>query len=96
MHALWVILSCFAGTLAFAFLLAGVLSCVDFDSLESTDKEKQTLFLFDVIFFGSLGFLTSGIVRNWSKQTDARRMVYAGLISLAGLVVFAGLALRAG
>jgi hypothetical protein len=96
MHALWLIFSCFAGTLAFGFLLAGLLSCADLDSLESTNKEKRILLLIDAVFLGSLGFLTSGIARNWTKQRDARRMVYAGLIFLAALVAFAGLALYTG
>jgi hypothetical protein len=96
MHSLWVILSCFAGMFAFAFLLAGVLSCADLDGLESTDKERRMLFLFDALFFGSLGFLTSGIARNWAKFRDARRMVYTGLIFLVALVVFVSLALRTG
>jgi uncharacterized PurR-regulated membrane protein YhhQ (DUF165 family) len=94
MHALWLVLSCFTGVFGFGILLAGVLSCADFDSLESTNKEKRMFLLFDAVFFGSLGFLTSGIARNWTKQRDARRMVYAGLVSLAALVVFAGLALH--
>jgi hypothetical protein len=77
---------------AFGLLLSGVLSCADFDSLESTNKGNHVFFLFDAVFFGSLGFLTSGIARNWSIQRDARRMVYAGLISLGALVIFVSLA----
>lgn len=92
MHALWIILSCFAGMFAFGLLLSGVLSCVDFDSLESRNNEKQILFLLDAVFLASLGFLTSGVARNWTKQKDARRMVYAGLITLGALVIFVGLA----
>ena len=94
MHALCLILSCFAGMFAFGFLLAGVLSCADFDSLDSVNREKRILLLFDAVFFGSIGFLTSGIARNWTKQKDARRLVYAGLVSLAALIVFVGLTLR--
>lgn len=96
MRALWLILTCFAGTFAFGFVLAGVLSCADLDGLESTNREKRILFLFDAVFFGSLGFLTSGFARNWGKQRDARRMVYAGLVSLAALFVFVGLTIYTG
>jgi hypothetical protein len=93
MHAFWVILACLAGTFTFGFLLAGLLSCADLDGLESTNREKGFRILIDAVFFASLGFLTSGVVKNWSKHRDARLMVYAGLISLAALVVFVGLAI---
>ena len=93
MHALWVILACLAGTLTFGFLLAGIVSCADLDGLESRNREERFLVLIDAVVFGSLGFLTSGMARNWSKHRDARRMVYTGLIFLAALVVFVGLAL---
>jgi uncharacterized PurR-regulated membrane protein YhhQ (DUF165 family) len=93
MHALWVILACLAGTFTFGFLLTGFLSCADLDGLESTNRENGFRILSDAVFFGSFGFLTSGIAKNWSKHRDARRMVYTGLISLAALVIFLAFAL---
>ena len=93
MHALWVILACLAGVFTFGFLLAGFLSCADLDELESTNREKGFLILIDALLFGSLGFLTSGIAKNWSKHRDARRMVCTGLISLAALVIFLAFAM---
>lgn len=76
--------------LAFGFLLAGILGCADFTRLESpANREDKILRLIDAVCFGALGFLASGIAKNLSKQNDARRMVYAGLVSLAALAVFA-------
>lgn len=89
MHAVWIILACLAAMLAFGFLLAGILGCAAFDRLDSpANRGDQVLRLVDAVVFGALGFLASGVAKNWGKQRDARRMVYAGLISLAALAVF--------
>ncbi len=97
MHALWIILTCLAGTFAFGFLLAGILGCADFDRFESpASREDRVLLVIDAVLFGALGFLASGVAKNWSKQRDARRFVYAGLISLSAVAVFGYLVVRTG
>jgi hypothetical protein len=94
---LWIALSCLAGTFAIGFLAAGMLGFADLERLGSpasrTDKVFQAV---DGLLFGSLGFLVSGIFENWSKERDARRMIYSGLISLAALVFFGYLAVHTG
>ena len=97
MHSLWIILACFAGMFAFGFLLAGVLGCQNFGKGDSGTNLKQNLRrCVDVTLFFGLGTVTSGLVENWSKERDARRMVYVGLLSLAALAVFGYLVNRTG
>jgi hypothetical protein len=89
MHAIWITLTCFGATFAFGFLLAGVLGFADLDQLDKPcERGKQFSRLFDAIVLGGIGFLLSGLASNWTKRPEERRMVYAGLASLAAAVVF--------
>ena len=97
MHALWIILTCFAAMFAFGFLLAGILGCADFDQLERpVSREDQLLRLFDSVVLCSFGFLTAGVVKNWANRPQERRFVYAGLLSLAAGIVFGCVAVCTG
>jgi len=89
MHAIWIILTCFAAIFAFGFLLAGILGCADLDRLDRpSEPGGQLSRLFDAIVLGGIGFLLSGLASNWKKRPEERRMVYAGLASLAAVVAF--------
>ena len=82
---------------AFGFLLAGILGCADFDQLERPgSREDGLLRLLDFVVLGSLGFLSSGVVKDWTSRPQERRLVYTGLICLAAAVVFGSFAVCTG
>ena len=90
MHTVWIILACFAGIFSFAFLTAGTLGLQDTPAPKS--RPGALFQLLDGIVFGSIGSILRGFVMNWSTHRDERRLVYTGLICLAALIVFGGLA----
>ena len=90
-------MTCLTGMFAFGFLLAGILGCADFDRWETpASREARVLRAIDAVLFGALGFFASGVAKNWTKQRDARRLVYAGLVSLAAVAVFGYLVVHTG
>lgn len=91
MHTLWTIFACFSGIFAFAFLLAGVQGMQDEEP--PRNRSKLILLSCDITGVGALGEALRGAVKNWSKQPDERRLIYAGLFSLAAFVVFVCLAM---
>jgi hypothetical protein len=90
MHALFVVLACFAGIFAFAFLLAGILNLQDFD--RETNRTETIFQVIDALVLGSIGTAVRAILRNWSARDEARRLIYTGLVSLILFFLFVGLA----
>jgi hypothetical protein len=90
MHSLWIVLTCFAGLLAFGFLLAGLLGFLDFERLNSPGNRIPGLV--DALLLGGAGFMVSSVAKNWSHGKEARRMIYTGLVALVILLVFGYLA----
>jgi hypothetical protein len=89
MHAVWIILTCFAAIFVFGFLLAGVLGCSDLDRLGTpTSREERIFGLVDTVIFGSLGLLATSLAKNWSKRPEERRMVYIGLGAMTSMLPF--------
>lgn len=92
MHTLWIILACFSGVFAFAFLLAGVQGMQEENPEPPKDVSEKISHVLGAIIFGVLGSMPGsmlrGIAKNWNKQPNERRLVYAGLLCLAAFVVF--------
>jgi len=79
MHTLFIILACFAGVFAFAFLSAASVGLQDTDSPRT--RRDVVFQLIDATIFGAIGSIIRGFGRNRSTQADARRLLYAGLAS---------------
>jgi hypothetical protein len=88
MHTLWIILACFSGVFAFAFLLAGVQGMQEENPEPPKDVSEKISHIVDATIFGSLGSMLRGVAKNCSKQLNERHLIYAGLISLAAFMVF--------
>ena len=90
MHTLWIILSCFAGVFAFAFLLAGILSFQD--TTPPKDRADAAFQFFDATVLGGIASIVRGFEKNWGTHTEERRLFYAGLGCLGAFILFMYLA----
>lgn len=95
MHTLWIILVCFSGVFAFAFLLAGVQGMQEENPEPPKDVSEKISHIVDATIFGALGSMLGGVEKNWSKQPNERKLVYAGSICLVAFVLFVFLAKQA-
>ena len=85
MHTLFIILGCFAGVFAFAFLLAGILA------LGATEPSRNWR---EFLEKTSLSAQVRRALRRWRTQGETRTLIYVGMVSLAALVLFTFLAFR--
>jgi hypothetical protein len=90
MHALFIILACFAGVFAFAFLLAGILGLQD--TTPPKDRTDATFQFADAVVFSGIASVLRGFEKNWSTRREERRLFCGGLVCLAAFIVFACLA----
>lgn len=90
MHTLWIILACFSGVFAFAYLLAGIMGMQDDEP--PNNRSKLILLSCDITGVSALGEALRGAAKNWSTRPDEHRLVYAGLLCLAASMVFVCLA----
>jgi len=86
METLWLILTWIAGTLAFAFLLAGAMGMWDFEPKETRGTTGRWI---DVLLLSGLLSLAAGFEKNWHSRNEARQLFYAGLFALGATILFA-------
>lgn len=90
MHTLWIILACFAGVFAFAFLLAGMLGLQD--TTPPKDRGDAAFRFVDATLFGGIGSIIRGFDKNWATSKEERRLFCAGVGCLGFFILFACLA----
>jgi hypothetical protein len=90
MNILWIILACFSGMFAFAFLLAGIAGLQDTTPPKS--RAGAVFQFLDAIVLSGMASVIRGFRKNWSARTEERWLVFAGLTSLAASILFLCLA----